>query len=316
MNLTTCIVSGPKRSGTTLLNRLFDSQPGVIDLNDEAFFWEHAYKYDVAGRRDLFLDIFRDFTPEELVAGCIDRDIMPWIGGRYKQTASAMEFEMDLDFDTARFTAGLSGLRSCANIAEVWEILVAAYADASGRDYAGCHHCLIKGADYGMSILGGRGSLAGSRNVVILRNPFYALDSLKKSRQMRQEKVLNPFNFGEAVRDYAFLWDNWAGIVQEDTHLVLYEDLVRDPRPVMEGLAAHLGVPFTENLLVPTLQGGEWPGLSSFSATKGIDAAILERPLKVLSAHEVEYVQRGLKDLLGHFGYGPGSQAPSRGGRA
>ena len=34
----TIVVTGPKRSGTTLLNRLFDNHPDLIDVIDESFF--------------------------------------------------------------------------------------------------------------------------------------------------------------------------------------------------------------------------------------------------------------------------------------
>lgn len=312
MQLTTVIVSGPKRSGTTLLNRLFDSQPGIIDFNDEGFFWEHVYRYDLVGHGELFLDLFRSFTPARLTEGFIDRDILPWIEGRYSQRAVAVEFDVPLAFNTAVFKGSLGPLAACESIEEVWETLVAAYVAGSARMYKGCGSCLIKTGDYGMSIMAGRKHLKNARFIFIMRNPFFALDSLKKSREIRKEKVLNPFNFGEAVRDYAFLWDNWANIAREDTVLVLYEDLLRKPREVMGRVAEHLGIPFTDNLLEPTLQGELWPGLSSFAETKGIDASILDRPLKVLAGHEVAYVRRHLKGLLDHFGYTPESQVPTK----
>ncbi len=41
----TIIATGPKRSGGTLITRLFDSQPGIMNFIDEAFFWEQVYNY-------------------------------------------------------------------------------------------------------------------------------------------------------------------------------------------------------------------------------------------------------------------------------
>ncbi len=312
-DMLTCIASGPKRSGTTLLNRLFDFQAGLIDLNDEAFFWEHAYRYDSNGHHDLFLDLFRTYDPIALTQGFIERDLLPWIEGRYKQSASFLEFEVDLGFDPQIFTSCLRDLTACPTIQDVWHVLVNAYASASERDYSNADSVLIKCADYGMSILGGRRFLNNARFAFILRNPYFALDSLKRSRELRGSRVLNPFNFGEALRDYAFFWDHREDILSGDTILIFYEDLVSDPRHVMKGVAAHFGIPFTENLLIPTLAGKPWLGLSSFQATQGIDSSILRRPLQVLEPQEIRLVRKHLAGLVETYGYEPGKQAPNRG---
>jgi len=308
----TCIISGPKRSGTTLLNRLFDSQPGMIDLNDEAFFWEHAYRYAAAGRSEIFLDLFRMYSPDALTEGFIERDLLPWIEGRYQQSASFLEFEMDLAFSSDTFTSGLTALSMCETVEEVWHTLVEAYAAAAERDYSEADKVLIKSADYGMSVLGGRQFLKRTKSVFILRNPYYALDSLKKSRQIRGSKILNPFNFGEALRDYAFFGDHQDEILSNGTLLVLYEDLIANPQGIMKQIASHFRVPFTENLLNPTLSGKPWPGLSSFQATKGIDVSILDRPLQTLMNEEIDLVGKHLKGLLEAYGYTHTSQSPSR----
>jgi hypothetical protein len=190
-------------------------------------------------------------------------------------------------------------------------VLVDAYAEASGNDYSGADKVLIKTADYGMSILAGRRFLDRARFVFILRNPYYAIDSLKKSRLMRGCKVLNPFNFGEVLRDYAFFWKNHGEILADDTLLILYEALVMKPREVMESVAAHLGISFAENLLVPTLAGKSWSGLSSFQETRQIDAGVLQRPLQVLTQEEITLVRRHLANLMESYGYQPEKQIPA-----
>ncbi len=307
----TCIISGPKRSGTTLLNRLFDSQPGLIDMIDEAFFWEHVYRYDIAGRIEMFLDLLRSYDPPALTEGFIERDLLPWIEGRYRQAGAFREFEVDLGFNTETFTGQLDALRGCVRVQDVWHVLVAAYAAASAGDYSGADKVLIKSADYGMSVLSGRRFLDRARFVFILRNPYYALDSLKKSRQIRGHKLLNPFNFGDALRDYAFFWDHRDEILGKDTILITYENLVARPREVIREVAAFWEIPFTENLLVPTLAAKSWPGLSSFKETREIEGDILDRHLQVLSPQEIELVRKHLADLLESYGYEPERQLPA-----
>ncbi len=313
MELTTFIISGFKRAGTTLLNRLFDSEPGIIDYNDEAYFWEHVYRYDEAGRIDLFVDLFRSFSADELIQGFIDRDILPWIEGRYVRQAVVNEYELDLGLDQERFRAGLAGLAGCETVQDIWTVLTRAYADAMDTDYSGCTRTMIKSADFGLGILSSRKYLDRVRHLFLVRNPFYTLDSLKKSRMRRQQKILHPFNFAEAVRDLTFFWQNRERILGPDTYCIQYERLVSKPREVMEEVAAHLGIPFTENLLRPTMLGKDWEGYSSFSLASGIDASMLDRPLKMLEPHEVRFVGRHLAEMLEHYGYVPGQQRPAKG---
>lgn len=310
----TVIMSGPKRSGTTLLNRLFDSQDGIIDLNDEAFFWEHAYNYHRQGCSELFLDLFRMFPSRAVRDGFIDRDLLPWVEGVYRQDAVAESFRKSFAFDAKVFLGRLDGLKQCENVQQVWHLLVTAYAAAMPRDYSGCDAAFIKAADYGRSILGGHAFLTDCKGLTIIRNPYFAIDSLKKSRAMRGQKLLHPFNLGEVILDYLFWWGHLDAMRSADTLLLEYERLVMDPEPVMRRVAAHLGILFTDNLLRPTLLGEPWGGLSSFASTDGIDRQALARPLKVLDVDEVAFIGRSLAPMLERFGYTPQTQVSAAAG--
>lgn len=298
------IISGPKRSGTTLINRLFDSHPGVIDLVDEAFFWEHVYDYKKNNLEALFIDIFQRFDSHSLVEGMSDRAILPWLDGIYRQTDGVPYKQVvDTGFKTDVFIKELQGLKDCESISRIWECLVNAYAEASSRDYSDCDTALIKSADYGKSILSAVDSLNNCRCVYIMRNPYYAIDSLKKARELRGAKILHPFNMAEAIRDYCFFWDNREAILSEKTKLIRFEDLLVKPAEIMENVAGHLGIAYTDNLIMPTLANGDWVGLSSFTRTKGIDPSILKRGIKVLSRTEIDFIKTHLKSQLEYFDY-------------
>lgn len=309
-DLKTIIVSGPKRSGTTMLNRLFDSQPGIIDLIDEAFFWEHVYKYSKIQKQDIFIDIFKTFSSAALRQGIIDRDIMPWIGGTYRQAAVKVPFEMDLGFNTSIFEQQLSEIAKSSQIKEIWFALVNAYARAAKPDYSEAKCAFIKSADYGVSIVSANMHLDDLRSIIIIRNPFYAIDSLKKSRGMRKEKELNPFNLGEVILDYIFLWNHLEDILKKKTILVQYENLLQDPSGFMNKIANHVEIEFSENLLNPTLQGLDWCGLSSFSKTNGIDRSVLDRSITALNEEEITFIENSLKEMLNHFNYTSTKQMP------
>ena len=299
----TIVLSGPSRSGKTLINRLFDSHPEVINIYDEAYFWEHVYSYQERGLEPVLLDIFRRFDPAELIEGFKDRDILPWVDGKYSQLAIAHKQELELDFDASVFLRGLEQLPTCASISDVWACLVSVYAQASGREYSSEKAAFIQAADHGKSILGARSTLGQCKCLFIMRNPFYAIDSQKKSREIGNWRVLHPFNLGETIQDYRFFWLNRTRILDEQTLLIRYEELVTDPERVMRSVAAHVGVTFTEGLLNPTLQGDSWSGLSAFTTTAGIDPSIVERDIQVLTERELGFIDEHLGELVEHFGY-------------
>lgn len=299
----TIVLSGPSRSGKTLINRLFDSHPEVINIYDEAYFWEHVYNYRERGLESVLLDMFRRFNPEELLEGFKDRDILPWVDGKYYQGAIAHKQKQDLDFDPEMFLKGLEQLPACRSISEVWGCLVNVYSQASSRELSTEKAVFIQAADHGKSILGARSALGSSKSIYLMRNPFYAIDSQKRSRQIGNWRVLHPFNMGETIQNYRFFWDNRSAILDDDTLLVRYEDLVTDPDPVMRSVADHVGVTFTDTLLNPTLQGGSWSGLSAFTKTAGIDPSIVQRDIQVLTERELGFIAEHLSEMLGHFDY-------------
>jgi hypothetical protein len=298
----TIVVSGPKRSGGTLLTRLFDSHPGIIDFIDEAFFWEHVYTYLVTGKESLFIDVFKNSGPKSLAESFIDRDLLPWINGTYRQIVPR-EFEMDLEFKKDVFLNILRELNICSSISEIWNCLVKAYAYASAVDYSGCRTAFMFGGDWGRSMLATKKTLKNCRCIFFMRNPYFALESLKKSRMTRGAKALHPINFAQVINHYFFVWNNRSEILDERTLLIRYEDLVGQPEETMRKVADHVGVEFTDNLLIPTLRGRNWGGDSSFEELKGIDKSVLRRNIKVLNQTEIDVISMHLKPILEYFDY-------------
>ncbi len=308
----TIVMSGPKRSGTTLVNRLFDGHPEIVDMNDEAYFWEHVWDYTDQGCREMFIDIFRNFPTARLYEGFIDRDILPYVEGVYRQSMVGASMEQDLGLDCEAFVRALDGLADKTTVAAIWDHLVAAYAGAMPHDYTGRKGVFIKAADYGKSALAAEREVASFAGLTIIRNPYYAIDSLMQYRATRGVKLLHPFNFGETVRDYLFWWSHLDEMRSRGVLLIRYEDLIGDPEPVMRAVAEHIGISYVPELVEPSLLGEPWSGLSSFSKTRGIDKSALNRPLKVLGAEDLAFIERHLGGVLEAFGYGKDSQIPAR----
>ena len=312
----TIIASGPKKSGGSLLTRLFDSQPSIIPFIDEAFFWEHVYKYQEKGQESLFIDTFRHFDRNDLMESFLDRDILPWIGGVFRETLPE-KYELYLNFKKDVFLDNLAGLKRCYSISEIWNCLVKAYANALPADYSGCDIAYMFIGDRGRSILSTKASLGNSRCIFVMRNPYKALESLKTERMLgrdslinKRKKALHPINFAQVINDYYFFWNNRSKILDKRTILIRFEDLVTDSRKTMKAVADHVGIEFTDNLLKPTLLGDPFKYGSSFGFLDGIDKSVLHRKAKVLSKIEVEIIRDHLKPILEYFDYTASEIAP------
>jgi len=312
----TIITTGPKRSGGSLITRLFDSQPGIINFIDEAFFWEHVYNYQEKGQESLFIDTFKYHDISELMESFADRQILPWINGILRKITPE-KYDLDLNFRKDVFLDELVNLNKCSSISEIWDCLVKAYANAMPTDYSGCDIAYMFIGDRGKSILSTKASLGNSRCIFVMRNPYKALESLKTERMLgrnslinKRKKALHPINFAQVINDYYFFWNNRSKILDKRTILIRFEDLVTDSRKTMKAVADHVGIEFTDNLLKPTLLGDPFKHGSSFGFLDGIDKSVLHRKAKVLSKIEVEIIRDHLKPILEYFDYTASEVAP------
>jgi len=305
----TIIATGPKRSGGTLITRLFDSQPGIIHIINEGFFWEHVYNFQEKGQESLFIDTFKHFEKSDIMESIIDRWILPWINGVFHNIAP-VQHDINLGFRKDVFLDRLTNLKNCSSISEIWNCLVLAYADAAATDFTGCDIAYMFIGDRGRSILSAKASMENCRCIFFMRNPYDALKSLKVSRTFNREKSANtskarlhPINFADVICDYYFFWNNRSEILDKRTILIRFEDLVLEPRKTMKAVADHVGIEFTDNMLNPTLRGQPSKYGSSFGFLKGIDKSVLHRNNEVLSKIEIEIIREHLKPIMEYFDY-------------
>ena len=306
-NQNTILVTGPKRAGKTLLLRLFDNHPGILHFLDEAFFWEHAFNYQEAGLEAQFIDLFKHFDPPLLYDAMLERDLLPALNGKFRQF-NPIGFEtrfkiIDTGFSVSRFIKNLEGLSDCKSIAEIWAVLCAAYASAFGWHSAQFHAAFMMSGDSGKSLISVKESLPKCSCIFIVRDPYLALDSLKISREIRGEKILNPLNLSKAVSYYNFIMINLNRIIHEDTFLIRYEDLIANPIVTMKEISNHCGVEYTENLICPTLMGKPWGTNSIFCDSLGIESSSVSRELKALNRSEIEFISEHTASYLQYFGY-------------
>lgn len=137
-----------------------------------------------------------------------------------------------------------------------------------------------------------------------MRNPVFAIDSLRQTRRLRGEKQLSWPNLALIIRQFQKLHDRVGTLAGDRFLWVRYESLVAEPDVVMRRIADWLDIPFEPCLTEPTMLGNWWPGLSSFAATKGIESTPARREIMTLSPREVDVIRKHLAAFNDTFGYG------------
>jgi hypothetical protein len=301
----TLLVTGMQRSGTTLLEKLLSNHPRISLLSQPFPLFlvelkrrflrglgESAAPYPLG---DLFLeerygaeDVRRFFASLSLTAS----DARAVFDGMTGFTGQYSRFAPD------RIDRVLAELES-GDPASILAQLYRSLAHKPGADYAGGKETLWEEI---VPFLLERGAAA----VIILRDPRDVLASLNHGRGAEHGGRLKPTLFN--IR-------NWRKSVAFALHLedhprflwLRYEDLVTQPREVLDRIATFLGVePFADVLFSEGIrdQSGQlWMGNSSHQAHRGIDASSVAGYREILSTDVTRYVEATCWPELRRLGY-------------
>jgi len=141
------------------------------------------------------------------------------------------------------------------------------------------------------------------RAIYVLRDPRDVHVSFAVKRQTRGRR-LSVLNTVRRIRSSLRAWDAFSSAHPGRACLVRYEDLVREPTTTTRALARFLEIPWTEDLLSPTLAGWAWGGNSMF---QGSHATVSRTPVgryrDRLSRWQIEVLERGLAREFARFGW-------------
>ena len=141
------------------------------------------------------------------------------------------------------------------------------------------------------------------RAIYVLRDPRDVHVSFSVKRQTRGRK-LSALSTVRRMRASLRAWDAFSSAHPDRACLVRYEDLVREPAAATRELARFLEIPWTEELLSPTLAGGAWGGNSMF---QGAHASVSRSPVgryrDRLSRWQTAVLERGLAREFARFGW-------------
>ena len=295
------IISGAPRSGTSLLYNLFDGHSQIGWLLNEGYFFEFIYDLRSA-KSDMWLDATRR-PIDDFIAGLRDKQLIPPLHEGYRQSPAAgsvSEFSLQYEWSESRFREALD-LKSATSVDALWRML--ATACLAGLGIPSKRFACLKAPDYAKSAVAATQTIASARTVVIVRDPIHALDSLKRSRALRKEKHLSWPQFSLCVAEMQAMVARIQECPQDRIHWIRYEDLVSNAHGTMKALAAWIGIEFEDCLLQPTMLSQEWPGISSFKSTAGIEALPAGRTVQSLDSFDLDYVDAHLNEFRKHFGY-------------
>jgi hypothetical protein len=211
---------------------------------------------------------------------------------------------MDLLLDELRQGLKVDDLQT---IADIWKLWVKAFCKGMFYDYDSLKTVIMKSPDYGKSALSGFKHIKNTKVIFLIRNPFYAIDSLKRSREMRGLK-LHVFELINVFRDYNLLLHTIQNIKKDekrrqDSCIIKYEDFLQNPQKTMRSVADFISIPFSEEFMRPTMNGKPWYGLSSFDVLNGISKKPLSRKIKTLHDWEIETIKSHLMPFFRYFNY-------------
>lgn len=295
------IISGAPRSGTSLLYNLFDGHSQIGWLLNEGFFFEFVYDMGAA-TADTWLDATRR-PIDSFIAGLRDKQLIPPLHEDYRQSSEAgsmSEFSLQSDWSESRFREALD-LQSVDTVDALWRVL--ATACLAGQGIPPKRFACLKAPDYAKSAAAAAQAIPSARAVVIIRDPVRALDSLKRSRELRREKHLSWPQFSLCIAQMQAMVSRVREYSRDRIYWIRYEDLVSDPAGTMKPLANWVGIDFEDCLLQPTMQGRDWPGISSFKSTTGIETAPAERAIQSLDAFDLDLIETSLTEFRRFFGY-------------
>jgi hypothetical protein len=302
-------VCGPARSGTTLLVRLLDSHPDVAVLPEETYLYQdlllrrtlswcviHLAETMDLPRLPAILSLppFRRFS----FAGAehLRRRLEIWV-----QSFGDFSMRSSDVIDTA-IPKGITSDRYWQTFLDLYDRLVPGSLDASrywlektpsNERFVSLHERAFSGA---------------CRYLHVLRDP----------RDMAASMLKRWSDRGADERDREFvricyLWSLSVHLCARGLkaysgryYAIRYEDLVRCPVEVMNGVCRFLDIEMNERVLMPTRLGNDVSPNSSYEETEsasGVISSQVGRFREVLSPAQVRFIENLLRDQMTACGY-------------
>lgn len=276
-------IGGCPKSGTTLLMSLLDNHPQLIVLPEETFYLEDRRKFRALNSYEARLSRLLEKTNLRFLA--IGR-FEPKDGG----STDARDYS---SFDYKRFASFARDFirQPWMNDSLLFSETVRAYGIALGADWHQCRRWIEKSTSNEVRAEALDALFPEAKVIQMVRDPR-AVFASRKSRALKNSKY-----YTKAHR----LLREWNRSAQEIPRLrrdpsrflvVRYEDLVQNPRQILEQICHFGGFSFNEKMFRPTRAGAGWEGNSTFhEAFQGISSSSLDLWKDQLSKDEIWWIE-------------------------
>lgn len=277
-------IGGCPKSGTTLLMSLLDNCPQLVVLPEETHFLEERSAY-------LALDNYDAKLRRLLGKQDLKKLDKGW--SEPLQEAPSPDVRAYGHFDYNHFVAlAESFIRQPGiNDSLLFSEMVRAYGIALGADWRNCVRWVEKSTNNEICFDALNELFPEARVIQMMRDPR-AVFASRKSRQVKSRGSYTKAH--RLVRE----WNRNARAIprlrREPSRFltIRYEDLIHDPRKVLESICHFGGFEFGEKMLEPTRAGKRWQGNSAFhEAFTGISGASVDLWKNELTQQEIWWIE-------------------------
>lgn len=278
------LVGSLRRSGGTLVGRLFDGHPQCSTFPFE--YWHTRKKALFRRRHNL---AFRLLSAKSKLRVCgLER-------GSYRRKISRHHPDVDWEIHRGQL---LEAAAQSGSVSALYERVSTLYfRGLRGGEVHSLvvNHCadLCKFSPWQLRRTFGEYTL-----VMSIRDPRAAFWSLLHHRPHRHAPEILAAFCRDWKRSVERCHLSDAGVVS-----FRFEDLVSEPAKVMRGVCASLEIAFDPILLVPTQMGAPVPTNSSFGRGTGIDPSTIDSWRSRLGSPEREFIEHRLGSLMQRVGY-------------
>lgn len=306
------IISGLRKSGTSLVKSLLDHHPDLFVFPPNEL---HLFRY--SAHPSLVKDkLARLENPGELLHALGINSFIQRMGDKTSP-------HYQPEFDAVAFQEQIRSAKP-GDQREVYSLLFEAmHASLYGEALPQGMRCVSKTVLETEFFPEWLNMFPDCRFVYVLRNPYAhfvsAVRSLRthtgrnnrrKNRQTYEGMPLHalrdpyPFLGPELARmkhSYYFM-EKYARLFPDHFYILVYDELIRSPETEMQKLCSFLEIRYEQSLLKPTLLGKPWGGNSWHSPRlDGIDTLPLHQWKKHISGGELRLLNRHFRDLIDRY---------------
>ncbi len=308
-------ISGLRKSGTSMFRMLFDGHPDLFVPPANELKFMHYTEIPALGSYKEFTSDNIEEIKERMLA---DRTLVA-VGDK-----DSSFWRKEFDFNG--FMADIKR-KECSTIQELIEEMMHALARNSS-DFSGdinTTRYTIKGEMQTEYFLELKEMFPEMKAVYVLRNPYahfttvrnsYRMDTLwqRRNRSFKQHPskdltwrdrypfVLNHLTYMKA--SYCFM-SKFSSLYPESFKVVIFDELLQNPKAVMQDVASFLDIEFNDSLLIPTLSGTPWAGNSMITTKEfnGIDKGPLTHWKNSITPGEIKLINTHFTWVFEKYGF-------------